>query len=347
MKVFVDKYQNHDIMIKRFYKIVLYNNLEVIMGRLKRLVVAAILFTMSTMVFAGGNQEKKGVLVGLALSDMSAPVFVQVQRRLTELVEADGNRLMVVDCKVNPSTLVNGIENMVSAGAKIIIVQNFAGDVGAAALQEAKNKGVVICSYDYFYDFAHYNSFADNTALGKVIGSETGKWITKTHGNNPVEVAMCDYPSMGFMVERANAMIEGLKTTAPNATVVVSQPAGFIPDGIVAGENIFQSHPNVKAVMGINDGGVLGVYQVFKSAGKSKKDGIGMFGSDGSSDAAAAIKEQDMFVCTIDLKLIKMFTDLYKRALYTVQNGGKLLENERIAYFAMDPIYYQNVSEIE
>jgi ribose transport system substrate-binding protein len=262
-------------------------------------------------------------------------------------VQADGNRLMVVDCKVNPATLVSGIENMVSAGAKIIIVQNFAGDVGIAALQEAQKKGVVICSYDYYYDFADYNSFAENTALGKVIGAETGKWITKTHGNTPVEVAMCDYPSMGFMVERANAMIAGLKETAPNATVVVSQPAGFIHDGIVAGENILQSHPNIKAVMGINDGGVLGVYLVLKSAGKSLKEGIGLFGSDGSSDAAAAIKEQDMFLCTIDLKLVKMFTDLYKRGFYTIQNNGKLLEDERIAYFAMDPIYYENVSEIE
>jgi hypothetical protein len=57
------------------------------MERLKRMIVlagAAILFLVSPMtLFAGGKQEQ-GILVGLALSDMSAPVFVQVNRRLTE-----------------------------------------------------------------------------------------------------------------------------------------------------------------------------------------------------------------------------------------------------------------------
>jgi ribose transport system substrate-binding protein len=319
---------------------------------MKKIVVlmTGMALVMSAMVFAGGKQDagggSDGILVGLILSDMSAPVFVQVQRNLTKVVEADGNRLMVVDTKVNPANLISGVENLVSAGAKIIIIQNFAGSVGVDALREAKNKGVIICSYDYLIDFADYNSFADNVKLGKVIGGETGKWIKKTYGDQPVEVAMCDYPSMAFMVERANAMIEGLRAEAPNAKVVVSQPAGFVPDGIKAGENILQSHPNVKAVMGINDGGVLGVYQVFKSAGKSKKDSIGMFGSDGSSEAAAAIKENDMFLCTINLKLIQTFENLYKRGLYTVQTG-KLLEDERIAYFATDPVYLENVSEIE
>jgi hypothetical protein len=71
-----------------------------------------------------------------------------------------------------------------------------------------------------------------------------------------------------------------------------------------------------------------------------------MFGSDGSSEAAAAIKENDMFLCTINLKLIQTFENLYKRGLYTVQTG-KLLEDERIAYFATDPVYLENVSEIE
>lgn len=297
----------------------------------------------SKEAIAANNGES--ITVGFVLSDFSAPVFVQAQRELEKRVEADGNKLTCVDCQGDVNALINGVENLTNAGAKIIIIQNFAGDAAEPILQQAQDKGIIICSYDNLLEFANYSCLADNEELGRIIGSECGKWIAETYGDEAVDVAVCNYPSMEIMITREKGMLAGLAETAPNAKVVNTLSAGFVPEGVTAGENFLQANPDVKAVMGINDGGVLGVYQAYKSAGKSKDDGIGMFGSDGSSDAAAAIKEEDMFKCTINLKLVDVIIGLYDDGLYSIAKGEDDA-SKKITYFPMIPTYLDNVDEI-
>ncbi|MEG1515892.1 MAG: substrate-binding domain-containing protein, partial [Clostridia bacterium] len=261
-----------------------------------------------TLVFGmvgGATAEpiKTGPLtVGLALSDMSAPVFIDARNLLQSAIDANGDKLIVCDCQADPGKLVTGIENFQEAGCDIIILQNFAGEACYDVCQKAKDNGAIICSYDYQMELAQFNTLADNEALGKVIGENCGKWIVDNYGDAAVDVGVCDYPLMDFMVVRADAMVEALHETAPNANVAIRLQAGFVPEGVTTGENFLQAAPNIKAVMGINDGGVLGVCQAYQAAGKSmEKDKIGMFGSDGSKEAATAIKEQDMFLMTVDL----------------------------------------------
>ena len=93
----------------------------------------------SKEAIAANNGEP--ITVGFVLSDFSAPVFVQAQRELEKRVEADGNKLTCVDCQGDVNALINGVENLTNAGAKIIIIQNFAGDAAEPILQQAQEIG--------------------------------------------------------------------------------------------------------------------------------------------------------------------------------------------------------------
>lgn len=313
----------------------------------KFLSVVLTLLLLGACAGAMAQEGREGPFtVGLALSDMSAPAFIDARNLLQARIDENGDKLMVCDCQADPGRLVTGIENFLEAGYDIIILQNFAGEACYDVCQRAKDSGVVICSYDYEMELAQFNTLADNEALGKVIGSNCARWIVENYGDEAVDVAVCDYPLMDFMVVRANAMIEALHEIAPNANVAIQLQAGFVPEGVTAGENFLQAAPNVKAVMGINDGGVLGVCQAYQAAGKSmSKDKIGMFGSDGSKEAAQAIREQDMFLMTVDLQLPQVIADLYGNARGYLMTGV-YDENLRVTYFPMIPVSLENVETI-
>lgn len=293
----------------------------------------------------GKSDKKNGYKIGLCLSEMTNALFADIQKILEEKTKKEGNELIVRDAHSDANNLVQSIEDFISADCDIIIIQNFAGDAADTVLQKARDAGICICSWDYKLDQAHFSIINDETELGKCIGQTAGKWI-KENLDGKAQVAICNYPSLSFLVEREKGMEEGLKEEAPDAEIVNRQSAGYANEGFTAGENFLQKNPDVQVVMGINDGGIMGVYESFKAAGKSKKDKIALFGCDASADALKAIEEGDMYVGTVTTKAKVKIVDMYEEALKAVQSG-KLPEENQIIYFDKVPIYKENLKDAE
>lgn len=94
-------------------------------------------------------------------------------------------------------------------------------------------------------------------------------------------------------------------------------------------------------VVGINDAGVLGVYESFKSAG-IKNDKLGMFGGDAVDDALAALKEGGAFKATVTTNML-LHADYFIDMAIELTEKGKL--DEREVLFPLDPITPENVDE--
>ncbi|MGI6069223.1 MAG: sugar ABC transporter substrate-binding protein [Blautia sp.] len=287
--------------------------------------------------------KEGGYKIGLCFSEMTNALFADIQRILEEKAQGEGNQLIVRDAHSDANSLVQAIEDFISADCQMIIIQNFAGDAATSALQKARDAGICICSWDYALEEAHFSIINDETELGKTIGRTAGQWITDNL-DGKAEVAICNYPVLSFLVVREEGIVEGLKETAPDAKIVNRQSAGYANEGFTAGENFLQKNPNVQVVVGINDGGIMGVYEAFKAAGKSKDDHIGLFGCDASADALAAIQEDDMYVATITTKAKTKIVEMYDAGLKAVMEG-KLPEENQIIYFDKLAIYKDNIDE--
>ncbi|MEG2383392.1 MAG: substrate-binding domain-containing protein, partial [Oscillospiraceae bacterium] len=178
---------------------------------------------------------------------------------------------------------------------------------------------------------------ASNYDVGKVIGLECGKWVAENEGSK--KVALCSYSPLDFLVEREKGMRDGFAEACPDGEIAIALDAGFTPDGVVAGENFLQAVPDLQAVMGINDGGTLGVYEAFKAAGMTlEKNKVGIFGCDASEDGINAIKKNDMFLCTIDLDLVNQVSGLYERCVEAAK-GGKIDETKAVVTYPVNPVY--------
>ncbi len=311
----------------------------------KGLMVLLVVLMCSVVSFslaaAGQNESDDSLKVGLALSGVNSnAIFIDMARDLEERTEASGYTLLTADIAEGPEKVVSTLENFINAGCDVIIFQNYAEEACSGLMQEAVDKGVVIGSYDYTSDIAQYAVIASNYEVGKIIGQETGKWVHSHEGSK--KVALCSYSALDFLVERERGMIDGFNETCPEGDIVITLDAGFPHEGVPAGENFLQAHPDLQAVMGINDGGTLGVYEAFKAAGLSKEDGIAIFGCDASVDGLNAIRENDMFTCTIDLDLVNQVSQLYLRCVDAALTGN-IDESKRLITYPINPVYYENL----
>jgi ABC-type sugar transport system substrate-binding protein len=113
--------------------------------------------------------------------------------------------------------------------------------------------------------------------------------------------------------------------------------------GVSAGENILQAHPDIQAVMGINDSGPVGVMEAFKAAGKNfAKDHIGLFGCDASEDGLRCLRENDMFIATIDVDVVNQVIQLYDRCV-KMALSGQYEADKAVVTFPMRPIYLKDL----
>lgn len=283
----------------------------------KTLVLFMVILLLATPIFAQGAAESQKMKIGFSISDLSNPVWVEMYNRMKEKADELGVQLVVNDAKNDPNSQINAIENFVVSGCKAIIVHAFDLESSKAAIDDAMRQGVKIISYDVDVEGTNGYVGVDNYALGMLIGEQAGKFINEELGG-VAQVGLCEYPRISIIIERANGIIDGLKMTAPNAEIVARATAGYVNEGVSVGENFLQAFPNMEVVVGINDGGILGVYEAFKAAGKTG-DNIGLFGCDATIDALNAIAENDIFRSTIQLDTVGsgavMVEMAYKAAL--------------------------------
>ncbi len=191
-----------------------------------------------------------------------------------------------------------------------------------------------------FVDQADCYFGLDNYQVGKQIARNAADFIGKTFPDGKCEIGVCNYPLNQVCLDRAEGIVAGLAEYAPNATIVAQAQAGYTNEGVVVGENFMQAHPNMKVVAGIDDAGLLGVYEAVKAAGKLADD-FGMFGSDALPEALSLIAQGSIFRSTIYLDLNTIGEKMVQAATDLV--NGKAVE--KTTYFPMVTVTVDNARE--
>jgi ribose transport system substrate-binding protein len=300
---------------------------------------------------AAGDRETaskadKKLTIGMALNALSTnAAFIDAHKQILERLNARGDTFIGVDTKGDPNNLSSAIENFISANCDVIIVSVNSVDQITGYLPVFKEKNIIFGSYDTVIEGATYNLLSNNYELGKIIGREGGKWL-KEHFNGKGEAAVCSADGHEEIKKRGDGIVDGFKEVCPEGKIVQRYGTAYIPTlGITAGENLLQSNPNVKVVMGINDGGILGVYEAFKAAGLADPaNNIGLFGCDGSVDGLNAVRENNIYRATVSLSIAREIADFVDRCSEAARSG-QVDPNLRIRYFPMTPIYFSNIDE--
>ena len=302
---------------------------------------AALTIPAATSVFAEEEKDVKDIKIGFAVSDMSDAFFAHLVQNIQDYADEVGVTLTV---KEAPEIIdkITAIENFVESGCDTVICHVTDADALKDAAMSAEEAGVHFVSYDSDIEGTDGFIGIDNFEYGYAIAKNAAEWINENLADlEEVKVGVCNYPDYPFLVVREEGILAALEEISPNAKVVVSAKAGYTPEGVDVGDAWVQSNPDLNVVVGINDAGVLGVYEAFKSAG-IERDDLAMFGGDAVDDGLTALKDGGAFKATVSTNMLKhanMFVDM---SIELAQKGE--LENREV-FFPLLPITAENVDE--
>lgn len=241
---------------------------------------------------ADKGEAKDGSLkIGLSVQTLGNQVWAQQMDAIQKAAEEDGHEATVVECNENANTQINQIENFITSGSDIIIVNPVDPDALEEVCGKARDAGIKVVSWDEEMENTDINWIIKNYDLGAVIGEQAAEFINENFEDGKCEVAVLGYPQTPILLERENGILDKLEELAPNAEVVANQPAINPTEGLDAMETILQAHPDVKVVCCIGGGGAAGANEAFKGHyGSEVPEDVGIFSTDLTDETVASME---------------------------------------------------------
>ena len=220
---------------------------------------------------SGGGGGGGKITVGLITKTDTNPFFVKMRDGAQKAASQAGVKLMTAAGKYDGdnASQVTAINNMISAGAKGILLVPSDTKAIVPTVQKARKQGIKVITLDTPLDpqnAADALFATNNFTAGKLIG-EYAKAAMK--GKKPV-IAMMDLnPGITVGDLRHNGFLAGFGIPKNSPDIVCTQyTQGDQAKGQAAMENCLQKNPNINLVYSINEPSGLGAYNALQKAGK-------------------------------------------------------------------------------
>ena len=241
-------------------------------------------FALSALALTGAlacglaQAQTSEPVIGLITKTETNPFFVKMKEGAKAEAEKLGAKLMTASGKKDGDTgaQITAIENMVTAGAKTILITS-SGDAIIPAVKKAQAKGVQVIALDSPFEGADALFATDNYKAGILIG----QYAKAALGGKPAKIAMLDlFPGHPVGAQRHNGFLKGFGLQAndaksnelsrPAEVVCMADSFGDRAKGQTGMENCLQKNPDINIVYTINEPAAAGAYNALKAAGKEK-----------------------------------------------------------------------------
>ncbi|MFI1353147.1 substrate-binding domain-containing protein [Streptomyces sp. NPDC020898] len=301
-------------------------------------VLAAVVATAivgATSLLHSGSSSASAQKVGLSLSTLNNPFFVQIRAGAQAEAKKLGVDLTVTDAQNDASQQANQLENFTSSGLGAIIVNPVDSDATGPAARSVNKSGIPLIAVDRSVNNADTAALvaSDNTAGGVLAA----KALAEKLGGNGTIVVLQGQAGTSASRERGAGFAEGLKAY-PGIKVVAKQPADWDrTKGLDVMTNLLQANPDITGVFAENDEMALGA---IKALGSKAGTSVQVIGFDGTPDGLKAVADGSLFA-----SVAQQPKELGKIA---VQNALRAAEDKDVEKTVMVPVKVvtkENVAE--
>jgi len=246
------------------------------------------------------DDTDRPILIGQSVLNLSNPFFIALSDAAKAYADQHGVEIMLNDAKDQPETQIAALENFIASGVDAIIVTAVDPEAVLPVVKRAREQGiVVICHTSQLGEYDAWVA-ADEYDMGYTLGVTAGEWIAENWGTDEdIQAATLNYDIMPQVIQRKIGIMEGVAVHAPNVEFVADAMAGDPQSGMEATENFIQAFPDLRVVLGINDGGALGAYEAFIAAGKDGDDYM-IGGIDATPEGLNRVREGGIYRVTVD-----------------------------------------------
>ncbi len=232
---------------------------------------------------AAGDTKK----VGLIVSTLNNPFFVALKEGAEAEAATAGIELIVLDSQDDPSKELSNMEDLLTKGVDLILINPTDSDAVGNAVKMANDKGIPVITLDRGANSGDVVSHiaSDNVAGGVLAG----EFIVEQLGGAGKVVELEGIAGTNAARDRGQGFNTALEGSS--IEVVSKQTADFDRvKGLSVMENILQSQPEINAVFAHNDEMALGALAAIEASGRD----IMVVGFDATDDAVAAVNEGKM-----------------------------------------------------
>ncbi len=280
------------------------------------LVLAMAFFAVS----CSANTDDGVMKVGVTFMTLNSPFFEAMERGVKEEGMASDVEIIVSDAQLNVAQQISSVENLIAQNVDVILLNAVDSSAIVPAVEAANAAGIPVVCLDVMAEGGEVASFiaSNNVAAGEL----GGEFIADYLGGEGT-VVILDGPPISSFQQRAEGF-ENALSNYPGIEIVqhINAVENSATAFVTAADNILSAHPELDAVLAVNDYGSIAVEAAVSSAGKDF--GVVSVGIDGMTDATSAIMDGDVVVGSVAQQPAEM-------GRIGVQTAIKLINGEEVA----------------
>jgi ribose transport system substrate-binding protein len=236
----------------------------------------------------GGGGGGGKITIGLALSTLQNPFFVTIRDAARQAASSRDATLQISDGRDDASKQVNDIQDMITRGVDVLIINPVDSDAVVTSVKAANDADIPVITVDRA---ANGGDVASHIASDNVSGGkQAAEYLFKQLGGKGTVAELEGIPGTSAARDRGKGFQEAL-SGASGIKLVSKQTANFDRNqGFNVAQNIFQANPDLDGLFAQNDEMALGAVRAAKQGGKNVK----IMGFDAIPDAIKAIQAGDM-----------------------------------------------------
>ncbi len=281
----------------------------------KMFIIFLVLVLVLSSVACSSNEnvvEEQDKKIGLVLSTLNNPFFVDLKTGAMEKAEEMGYELVVLDSENDPAKELANVEDLVTEGVDLILINPTDSDAVGNAVKEANDNDIPVITLDRGANSGEVVTHiaSDNIAGGVLAGN----FIKEQLNLEGKVVELEGIAGTSAARDRGQGFNDAISGT--DIEVVAKQTANFDrTEGLNVMENILQAQENIDAVFAHNDEMALGAMEAIKSSGRD----IMVVGFDATDDAIKSVEEGEMKATVAQQP--KLIGSLGVENAYKVLNG--------------------------
>jgi ABC-type sugar transport system substrate-binding protein len=266
----------------------------------------------------GSDSSSSGVVVGYSGYTLSNPYFAGLIKGLKDGAKEHGYKLLQANSNGDNDVQANDIQNLVTQGAKYIVVSPADASAIVPAVQAAKKSGATVIAISDVIDSdaVQFTVAMNHVTIGEQSAQGVVDFLTQKNGKPEGKVIDIQGIAGSSAATDRETGFNNVISKYPDIKVVARQDGGFDTDKTFkVMTDLLQAHKDVDAVFTSNDSEAQGATKAIEAAGLLKLVGqpghIFVTGNDAPAPAIADIraKRQDMTVSSNPIKLSEQVMD--------------------------------------
>lgn len=257
---------------------------------LKKLATLTMSFVLcsSLLVGCGKNTNSDTQKIGLIVSTLNNPFFVDLKTGIENQAKKLGYDVVVLDSQNDPAKEVSNMEDISVKDVDVVLLNPVDSDSAIASVMVANNLDLPVITVDRAANGGEVVSHvaSDNAEGGKMAA----QYLINQLGDNANIVELEGIAGSSATRDRGAGFDNEIENS--NLNIITKQSADFDrTKGLSVMENIIQSKGDIDAVFAQNDEMALGALKALQDA---NMDNVLVVGFDATDDAVASVNKGEM-----------------------------------------------------